>query len=69
MFIMKKKSIVLRLRKSKIANFDSIYGGATNPCDAPSDNPNYATDPTSRAVKGCSGSGRNDEPQDTDSQN
>jgi len=58
---MKKKSIVLQLRKSKIANFHSIFGGATNPCNSPSeDTTNPDPDPTSMAIKGFSGSGRND---------
>lgn len=65
---MKRKSIVLRLRKSKIANFNSIYGGATNSCNSPSGNTENATDTNSKAVKTCS-SGRQDDPQNTDSQN
>lgn len=35
---MKKKSIVLQLRKSKIANLHTIYGGGTTNC-APTDDP------------------------------
>jgi len=34
---MKKKSIALQFKKSKIANLSTIYGGATNACDDPSD--------------------------------
>ncbi|WP_298417086.1 hypothetical protein [uncultured Kordia sp.] len=66
---MKRKSIVLRLRKSKIANFNSIYGGATNPCNSPSQgttDPNPS--PTSQGVKGCSGTGKNDQPSTTDTE-
>ncbi|WP_430411471.1 hypothetical protein [Kordia sp.] len=36
---MKKKSIVLQLKKSKIANFHMIYGGGTLSCHAPSETP------------------------------
>lgn len=68
---MKKKSIVLQLRKSKIANFQSIYGGATNPCNSPSAGNDTASptfpDPKSIVVDHCSG-GRQDEPQNTDTQ-
>jgi hypothetical protein len=66
---MKKKSIVLHLRKSKVANFHSIYGGATSPCNSPSQGTtDLDTNPTSMAIKGCSGSGKNDEPQNTDTE-
>jgi len=67
---MKKKSIVLQLRKSKVANLHTIYGGATNPCNSPSldtTNPNPAPEPKSRDADRCSG-GRQDEPGVTDSE-
>ena len=65
---MKKKSIVLQLRKSKVANFHSIYGGATTPCNSPSQDTTNPDPPTSMAVKGCSGTGKNDQPQNTETE-